>query len=133
MIIVPGRDAQRPTEQRGETFTGTVWADPVMPSTDGTTINTVCFTPGARTFWHQHERGQLLHVVAGSGLICTSGEPPRLLRPGDIVWVPPMERHWHGGGPQTFMTHVAVSLGSTLWAEEVTDADYTTTPRSEGS
>ena len=69
MIIVPGHPEGQPSELRGATFTGPVWADPVLPSTDGTAINNVFFPPGARTFWHRHEHGQVLHVLAGSGLI----------------------------------------------------------------
>jgi len=127
MIILPGRSSGLPTEQRTSTFTGTVWADPVLPTTDGVTINTVTFTPGARTYWHHHEKGQILHVLAGSGLICTEGKRPRTLRPGDVVWVPPLERHWHGAGPDSFMIHLAVSLGVTNWHDEVAESDYTAT------
>jgi quercetin dioxygenase-like cupin family protein len=127
VIIMPGRSHDLPTDQRGPTFTGTVWADPVLPTTDGVTINTVFFPPGARTFWHDHEKGQILHVLAGSGLICTAGERPRLLRPGDVVWVPPLERHWHGASPGSFLAHLAVSLGTTNWSHEVADDDYAAT------
>jgi quercetin dioxygenase-like cupin family protein len=128
MIIVPGRAGGLPSDQRGPTFTGAVWADPVLPATDGVTINTVFFPPNARTFWHHHEKGQILHVLAGSGLIRSAGEPTRTLRPGDVVWVPPGERHWHGASPGTFLTHLAVSLGTTVWADEVAETDYTATP-----
>ena len=128
MIIVPGRAGGLPSDQRGPTFTGAVWADPVLPTTDGVTINTVFFPPNARTFWHHHEKGQILHVLAGSGLIRSAGEPTRTLRPGDVVWVPPGERHWHGASPGTFLTHLAVSLGTTVWADEVAETDYTATP-----
>lgn len=112
------------TAERGPTFTGPVWADPVMPTTDDVTINTIFFPPGAHTFWHQHEKGQILHVLAGSGLICAAGQRPRALRAGDVVWVPSLERHWHGAAPESFMVHLAVSLGATQWAEEVADSDY---------
>jgi quercetin dioxygenase-like cupin family protein len=128
VIIVPGHPEGQPSELRGATFTGPVWADPVLPSTDGTAINNVFFPPGARTFWHRHEHGQVLHVLAGSGLIGTDGERPRSLRAGDVVWAPPGERHWHGATPGSFLTHLAVSLGPTAWAEEVTEAEYTATP-----
>jgi len=129
VIIVPGRCAELPTSQRGSTFTGAVWADPVLPATDDVTINTVTFTPGARTFWHQHEHGQILHVLVGAGLICAAGGRPRMLRAGDVVWIPPDERHWHGAAPESMLTHLAVSLGETLWAGAVSDADYTGTPQ----
>lgn len=131
MIIVPGRVSSAPTDKRGPTFTGEVWADPVLPTTDGVTINTVWFPPRGRTFWHHHENGQILHVVAGGGLICSDGERPRRLRAGDVVWVPPGERHWHGGAPDTFLIHLAVSLGTTAWAQEVTDAEYSASPDDE--
>jgi len=130
MIIMPGRDLGQLSELRGPTFTGQVWADPVLPGTDGVTIATVMFTPGAHTFWHHHEHGQILQVTSGSGFVCTAGEEPRVLRPGDVVWVPPGERHWHGAAPGTFMSHLAISLGRTTWADEVSEADYSAaTPR----
>ncbi|MQA95003.1 MAG: cupin domain-containing protein [Streptosporangiales bacterium] len=123
MQIVHGR-AGRPVEQRGATFTGVVWGDPVLPSTDGTTVNSVTFTPGARTYWHHHERGQLLVVTAGSGWVCPHGEEPQPITVGDVVWVPPGERHWHGAGRDSIMTHLATSLGTTTWLEEVAEAEY---------
>ncbi|SDM65698.1 Cupin domain protein [Actinacidiphila guanduensis] len=123
MIIMPGRSRQLPDSARkSDTFTGTVWADPVLPATDGVVINTVFFAPGARTFWHHHEHGQILHVLAGSGLVCSDGGPAEPLRPGDVVWVPPGERHWHGAGSGSYLVHLAISLGTTVWAEEVAGA-----------
>nr|MDT0660716.1 cupin domain-containing protein [Micromonospora sp. DSM 115978] len=118
MRIVHGRPEGARSEQR-DTVTGEVWFDPVLPATDGTTIATVFFAPGARTFWHRHEHGQILQVLAGRGLICTDGERPRPISAGDTVWVPAGERHWHGAAPDSFMTHTAISLGTTFWAEEV--------------
>jgi quercetin dioxygenase-like cupin family protein len=131
VIIVPGRRSGAATDKRGPTFTGEVWADPVLPATDGVTINTVWFPPGGRTFWHRHERGQILHVLGGSGLICGYGENPRRLRPGDVVWVPPGERHWHGGAPASFLIHLAISLGTTAWEQEVAEAEYNASPDNE--
>jgi quercetin dioxygenase-like cupin family protein len=128
MIIVPGRTPGMPSDLRGPTFTGPVWADPVLPTTDDVTINTVMFPPASRTFWHRHERGQILHVLAGSGLICADGGNPRRLRPGDVVFVQPGERHWHGASPDSFMSHLAISLGTTAWADEVAETDYTASP-----
>ena len=124
MRIVHGSDRGEPSQRRGATFTGEVWADPLLPTTDGTTIATVFFTPGARTYWHRHERGQILQVLAGNGLVCADGGEPERLRAGDTVWVPAGERHWHGGTPDSFMIHTAISLGATQWAEEVAGADY---------
>jgi quercetin dioxygenase-like cupin family protein len=94
----------------------------VLPASDGVVINTVFFAPGARTFWHHHEHGQILHVLAGSGLVRSDGGPVQPLRPGDVVWVPPGERHWHGAGPGSYLVHLAISLGTTVWAEEVAGA-----------
>jgi quercetin dioxygenase-like cupin family protein len=122
--IVHGSADDAVTEARGTTFTGTVWGDPVLPTTDGTTINSVTFTPGARTFWHHHERGQILLVTAGTGWVCTHGESPQPLTVGDVVWVPPGERHWHGAGAGTIMTHLATSLGVTTWLDEVSEDEY---------
>ncbi|MDI5962528.1 cupin domain-containing protein [Streptomyces sp. SL13] len=129
MQIIRGRAAHGRAEQRSATFTGTVWADPVLPATRagaaGTvTINTVTFTPYARTHWHRHEHGQILHVTAGEGLIGVRDEPPRPLRIGDTVWVPPGETHWHGASAHGLLVHTAVSLGRTIWLEPVTDPDY---------
>jgi quercetin dioxygenase-like cupin family protein len=120
VIVMPGRTAApADSTPKSETFTGEVWSDPVLPATDGVAINTIFFAPGARTFWHHHERGQILHVLAGAGLVCSAGGPVARLRPGDVVWVPPGERHWHGAEPGSYLVHLAVSLGTTVWAEEV--------------
>jgi quercetin dioxygenase-like cupin family protein len=119
MRIVHGRAERTGSEQRAATVTGEAWFDPVLPATDGTTITTVFFAPAARTYWHSHENGQILQVLAGHGLVCTDGEEPRAIGAGDTVWVPPGERHWHGAAPDSFLTHTAISLGTTRWAEEV--------------
>lgn len=124
MRIVHGRAERVPSEQRGDTVTGEAWFDSVLPATDATTITTVFFAPGAHTHWHHHENGQILQVLAGRGLICSSGENPRAIGAGDTVWVPAGERHWHGAAPDSFMVHTAISLGVTRWAEEVTEAEY---------
>jgi quercetin dioxygenase-like cupin family protein len=109
----------------GSRFTGTVHAYLTMPATDGVTINTVNFAPGARTYWHTHEHGQILQVLAGSGCIATERDGIRPLRAGDTVWCPPGERHWHGAAPDSYLTHTAISLGTTSWAEEVAAEQYT--------
>jgi quercetin dioxygenase-like cupin family protein len=126
MRIVHGRAEQVPSERRSATITGEAWFDPVLPATDGNTITTVFFTPGAHTYWHSHENGQILQVLAGRGLICSAGGRPRVISAGDTVWVPAGERHWHGATPEEFMTHTAISLGVTRWAEEVAETEYTT-------
>ena len=124
MHIVHGRAPGATTEARSATFTGTVWGDPVLPTTDGTTVNSVTFTPGARTYWHHHERGQLLVVTAGTGWVCAQGEEPQAITVGDLVWAPPGEQHWHGAGPGSILTHTAISLGTTTWLDEVSEDEY---------
>lgn len=104
----PGADSRTPTE----TFTGTVHMDPIFQASD-CMANNVCFTPGARTFWHKHERGQILTVTLGTGFICSEGEEPQKLQVGDMVHVPAGEVHWHGATNTTIMAHTAISLGST--------------------
>lgn len=111
--------------KRGTQFTGTAFPYLTMNETDGVTINTVNFTPGARTYWHSHERGQILQVLAGRGLIQAEDGSVRIIRAGDTVWCPPGERHWHGASPESFMTHTAISLGKTSWEEPVDEAVYT--------
>lgn len=124
MKVFHGRIDKAPSEMRGATFTGTVWVDPVMPSTDGVTVNNVFFTPASRTHWHRHERGQLLNVTAGQGWICKDGEAPQPIRAGDVVWIGPGERHWHGAAEGSYMIHMAVSLGKAQWEDPVVAADY---------
>ena len=124
MKVFHGRAEGKMSEQRGETFTGTVWADPVMPPTDGVTINTVFFAPRGRTYWHTHEHGQVLKVTAGKGWICKEGEAPQEIRQGDIVFIGPNERHWHGASDGSYMVHIATSIGKATWQEEVAESDY---------
>ncbi len=86
------------------------------------------FEPGARTAWHTHPLGQTLLVVSGVGRVQTWGGPIREIRPGDTVWIPPGEKHWHGAAPTSAMTHIAMQEaldGSPVaWLEHVTDAQY---------
>ena len=124
MKVFHARQDGTQSEQRGETFTGTVWADPIKPFDEGVQINNVFFTPGARTYWHAHEHGQVLHVTAGKGWICKEGEAPQPIRAGDVVWIGAHERHWHGAASGTYMIHMATSLGKTDWQDEVVQADY---------
>jgi quercetin dioxygenase-like cupin family protein len=121
----------RPTRKAPkENFTGTVWQDPIIATEAPArlVVNRVSFEPGARTNWHTHPLGQTLYVVAGVGLVQTKGGPMREIRPGDVVWIPAGEKHWHGGSPTTGMTHLAMQEaldGKTAdWMEPVTDAEY---------
>jgi quercetin dioxygenase-like cupin family protein len=124
MKIIRGRALDALSEQRSATFTGAVWADPVLPTTDGVTINNVFFSPGARTHWHHHEHGQILQVTAGAGLVCAQGGKPEPLRAGDTVWVPAGEVHWHGATTGSYLVHTAVSLGTTTWLAPVGANEY---------
>jgi quercetin dioxygenase-like cupin family protein len=128
MIIIPPKEHAGIAGKAGSQFTGSVYPYLTMPTTDGVTINTVNFTPCARTFWHSHEAGQILIVLAGRGLIQADKGPVRVIRAGDTVWAPPGERHWHGGSPDSYMTHTAISLGVTAWAEEVSDDQFNAVP-----
>jgi quercetin dioxygenase-like cupin family protein len=124
MKVFHARTSDKPSERRSGTFTGEVWADPVMPTTDNVIINNVFFAPGGRTHWHTHEVGQMLHVIAGSGWVCRDGEQPQQIRAGDVVWIGPNERHWHGAAAGSYMIHMATSIGKTAWADAVTQEQY---------
>ena len=112
-------------------FTGEEFPYLTMSSTDGVVINTVDFTPCARTYWHSHENGQIIQVLAGRGYIQAADGPIRIIRAGDTIWAPPGERHWHGGSSDSFMVHTAISLGATNWEQEVTDEEYNSAPSEE--
>ncbi|MEP7453130.1 cupin domain-containing protein [Phyllobacterium sp. SB3] len=111
-------------------FTGTVWQDPIIEADEPARLRavTVRFEPGARTAWHTHPLGQTLHVTSGSGLAQVWGEVIREIRAGDTIWIPPGEKHWHGAGPSTFMTHIAMQEAldgkAVEWMEKVSDTQY---------
>ncbi len=107
-------------------FTGDVWLDPIAQGEPPSrlAVNAVHFTPGARTAWHAHSRGQTLYVTEGEGLVQPRGEPIVTIRPGDIVRAPAEEWHWHGATPEHFMTHLSITEGDAQWGEHVTDAEY---------
>jgi quercetin dioxygenase-like cupin family protein len=108
----------QPSRHPSDTFTGEVWMDPVM-SADSAAVNDVFFAPSARTHWHTHTNGQVILVLAGSGVVCTEGGSPERIEPGDVVWAPAGERHWHGATGDSYCLHRAVSLGQTSWSGEV--------------
>ncbi len=113
-----------------EYFTGTVRIDPLFSPPDPARVAMalVTFEPGARTAWHTHPLGQTLIVTAGCGRAQRLGGPIEEIRPGDVVFFPPGEKHWHGAGPTTAMSHIAVQEkldGSPVdWMEKVSDTDY---------
>jgi quercetin dioxygenase-like cupin family protein len=122
MKIVRGREG-KPSEQRTDTFTGEVWGDVVLAD-EGITVNSVFFAPGARTHWHRHGVAQVLHVTHGRGLLWSDAGHGAVLEPGDVAHIPAGERHWHGGAPDSFLLHLAISVGPADWLEPVTDDEY---------
>ena len=111
-------------------FTGTVLIDPLFQASAPAraTGASVTFEPGARTAWHTHPLGQTLIVTSGCGLAQRDGGPVEEIRPGDVVWFPPGEKHWHGAAPNTAMTHIAIQEaldGKVVeWMEKVSDEQY---------
>jgi quercetin dioxygenase-like cupin family protein len=122
-IVRDSRDKAQNTRHLGPTFTGDVWADPIL-SGEGISILNVMFTPCARTHWHKHENGQLLTVTAGSGWVCDKGGKPQKLNVGDIVWCPPGTTHWHGADKGSYMVHTAATHGKLDWLEPVSEEEY---------
>jgi quercetin dioxygenase-like cupin family protein len=122
--------SQPSTRPPAEYFTGTVRLDPLFQAHDPARVTgaSVTFEPGARTAWHTHPLGQTLIVIAGLGRVQRDGGPIEEIRPGDVVWFPPGEKHWHGAGPKTAMTHIAIQEaldGETVeWMEKVSDQQY---------
>ncbi|PZW26070.1 quercetin dioxygenase-like cupin family protein [Thermosporothrix hazakensis] len=113
-----------------EYFTGVVRLDPLFEAPNPARVSgaSVTFEPGARTAWHTHPLGQTLIVTAGSGRVQREGGPIEEIHPGDVIWFPPGEKHWHGAAPTTAMTHIAIQErldGKTVeWMEPVSDEQY---------
>ena len=113
-----------------EYFTGTVRVDPLFQAPRPARVAgvAVTFEPGARTAWHTHPLGQTLIIISGGGRVQRLGGAIEEIRPGDVVWFPPGEKHWHGASPTTAMTHIAVqeSLDGKAvdWMEQVSDEQY---------
>jgi quercetin dioxygenase-like cupin family protein len=111
-------------------FTGTVRIDPLFEAPDPARVRgaSVTFEPGARTAWHTHPLGQTLIVMSGCGLAQRWGGPIEEIRPGDVVWIQPGEKHWHGASSTSAMTHVAIQValdGKVVeWMEHVSDQQY---------
>lgn len=137
MDIEPKRTTVKNPPER---FTGDVWADPVVvprPGVSRMICSQVRFAPGARSAWHSHAHGQTLHVTAGVALMQSRGGEIIEVHPGQTVYTPPGEEHWHGATPDDFMEHLALLEGveggdGTTWGEHVTDEQYRG-PRSSAS
>ena len=126
-LIAPVATAKGPDT----TFTGDVYVNSIKRPIGKSRLIAamVRFTPGARTNWHSHALGQTLHCTDGAGLVVTRDGTVIRLTPGDTVWTPPDEEHWHGGTADSFMCHFALLEGisdgdGTTWLEPVTDAEY---------
>lgn len=125
------RNGSQPSEV-GSTayFSGTVRIDPLFQAPEPARVRgaSVMFEPGARTAWHTHPLGQTLIVTAGCGLAQRWDGPIEIIRPGDVIWFAPGEKHWHGAGPTTAMTHIAIQEqlnGAVVeWLEQVSDEQY---------
>lgn len=114
----------------GTNFTGTVYQDPIYEASPPATVRSVLvhFEPGARTAWHTHPLGQTLYITSGIAHVQAWGGPVKELRPGDVVYFAPDEKHWHGAAPGHFMSHVAiqesVNGSHVTWMEHVSDEQY---------
>jgi len=111
-------------------FTGAVRQDPLIQTPEPSRVQavSVTFEPGARTAWHTHPLGQTLVVTAGKGLAQAWGGEIREIGPGDVIWFPPGEKHWHGAGPDTALTHIAIQEmqdgKAADWMEFVSEEQY---------
>lgn len=124
------RGGSQPSQGPAENFTGSVRIDTRFQATDPGRVSgaRVTFDPGARTAWHSHPLGQTLIVTAGIGRVQRWGDPVDEIRQGDVVWIPPGQKHWHGASPNAAMSHIAIvelrDGKSTDWMEKVSDAQY---------
>jgi 4-carboxymuconolactone decarboxylase len=125
------RSGSQPSRQAPtEYFTGSVRIDPLFQEKgpSHTSASYVTFEPGARSAWHSHPLGQILIVTAGTGRIQRWGDPVEEIRPGDVVWIPPGQKHWHGASPTIGMTHIAIQRAvggkNVEWMEKVSDEQY---------
>lgn len=114
-----------------EYFTGTVWLDEITTAPYASDVRVVVatFAAGARTAWHTHPHGQLLQILSGHGRVQRAGDKVMEVKPGDVIWFEPGERHWHGAAANYGMSHLAVQRadesGKTAnWQEHVLEADY---------
>lgn len=126
-IIAAGRET-KPVP--AEWFSGTVWQDPIWDAPEPARVRAlkVTFAPQARTAWHTHPLGQTLYVISGQGRVGLRSGEVRVINAGDTVWIPPGEEHWHGAGPSTMMSHIAIQEAqdgvAATWLEHVADEDY---------
>lgn len=134
-MIVHRVGSRKTLRASADYFTGTVHQDPILeaPAPANLRALRVSFEPGARTAWHTHPLGQTIYVTDGLGLVQREGGPVLEVRPGDVVFFEPGERHWHGASPEVGMVHIAMQEAldgrHVDWAEQVSDAQYLATPQ----
>ena len=122
--------SQQSSRGPADYFTGTVRIDPLFEAPAPARVRgaSVTFEPGARTAWHTHPLGQTLIVIAGCGRAQREGGPTEEIRPGDVIWISPGEKHWHGAAPTTAVTHIAIQEAldgkAVEWMEKVSDENY---------
>ena len=122
--------SQQPSKGPADWFTGSVEIQPLFEAPEPARVRgaSVTFEPGARTAWHTHPLGQTLIVTAGVGWAQREGGPIEEIKPGDVVWFAPNEKHWHGASANTGMTHIAIQEAldgkAVEWMEKVTEAEY---------
>ncbi len=134
------RSGSQPSRQGpAENFTGSVRVDPLFQANAPARASgaLVTFEPSARTAWHTHPLGQILIVTAGTGRVQRWGDPIEEIRKGDVVWIPPGQKHWHGARPNSSMAHIAIveqlDGKSVEWMEKVSDAQYSEPVRARGA
>lgn len=137
-IVVTHSGSQPSRAAPAEYFTGSVRLDPLFQAGPAdTSAANVTFEPGARSAWHTHPLGQILVVTAGTGRIQRWDEPVQDMRAGDVVWIPPHQKHWHGASPGSAMTHLAITSAAggknVDWMEKVTDEQYSMTETRQAS
>jgi 4-carboxymuconolactone decarboxylase len=133
------RSGSQPSRQGPvENFTGSVRVDPLFQASAPARASgsLVTFEPGARSAWHTHPLGQVLIVTAGTGRVQRWGDPVEEIRQGDVVWIPPGQKHWHGAAPNSSMAHIAIVEAldgkAVEWMEKVSDAQYGAPLRAQG-
>lgn len=138
-IRIMRRGSQPSRQGPAENFTGSVRVDPLFQANAPARAagSLVTFEPGARSAWHSHPLGQVLIVTAGAGRVQRWGDPVNEIRLGDVVWIPPGQRHWHGAAPDSSMAHIAIAEAldgkAVEWMEKVSDAQYGAPLRAQGA
>ncbi len=130
-VLTVYKAGSRPSKRANpDYFTGAVWQDSVIEAPEPARVRAirVTFEPKARTHWHTHPLGQTLHVLEGAGFVQVWGQEKLWILPGDVIWIPPGVKHWHGAGPSVTLVHLAIQeeLDGAVadWLEAVDDATY---------